>query len=101
LTEVGRWYHVAFTFDSTNNTYAIYVDGQLERSGTNPVNMVQQPAAPLSFGTRTGATEYWSGAIRDVRVYNRKLCPTEIQSLYGLLLYLKLDETSGSTASDS
>ena len=42
LTEVGRWYHVAFTFDSSNDTYAIYVDGQLEASGTNPVNMVQQ-----------------------------------------------------------
>ena len=80
LTEVGRWYHLAFTFDSSNDTYAIYVDGQLERSGTNPVNMVQQPAAVLSFGTRTGATEYWSGALRDVRVYSRKLCPTEIEA---------------------
>jgi hypothetical protein len=101
LTEVGRWYHVAFTFDSSNNTYAIYVDGQLEASGTNSVDMVQQAAAVLSFGTRTGATEYWSGALRDVRVYNRKLCPSEIQSLYGLLLYWKMDETSGSVASDS
>ena len=33
LTEVGRWYHVAFTFDSSNDTYAIYVDGQLESVG--------------------------------------------------------------------
>src|SRR5262249_16610092 len=30
LTEVNRWYHVAFTYDSSNDTYAIYVDGQLE-----------------------------------------------------------------------
>ena len=101
LTEVGRWYHLAFTFDSSNDTYAIYVDGKLERSGTNPVNMVQQPAAVLSFGTRTGATEYWSGALRDVRVYSRKLCPTEIEALYGLLGYWKFEETSGTTAVDS
>jgi hypothetical protein len=101
LTEAGRWYHLAFTFDSSNDTYAIYVDGQLEQSGTNPNNMVQQPSAAISFGTRTGATECWSGALRDVRIYNRKLCPTEIQSLYGLLLYMKLDETGGTTAADS
>src|SRR6185503_36394 len=44
LTVVGRWYHVAFTFDSSNDTYAIYVDGILEKSGTNPVNMVAQAA---------------------------------------------------------
>jgi hypothetical protein len=101
LTEVGRWYHVAFTFDSSNDTYAIYVDGQLEGSGTNSVNLVQQAAAVLTFGNRTGATECWSGALRDVRVYNRKLCPSEIQDLYGLILYWKMDETSGSTAADS
>lgn len=101
LTEVGRWYHVAFTFDSSNDTYAIYVDGNLEASGTNPVNMVQQTAAVLSFGTRTGATEYWSGALRDVRVYNRKLCPAEIDDLYGIVLYWKLDEASGNSAVDS
>lgn len=101
LTTVGRWYHVAFTFDSANDSYAIYVDGVLERSGTNSVNMVQQAAAILSFGRRTGATEYWSGALRDVRIYNRKLCPTEIANLYGLMLYWKLDETTGSSAADS
>jgi hypothetical protein len=101
LTEVGRWYHFAATFDSSNDTYALYVDGRLERTGTNPNNMVQQAAAILSFGTRTGSTEYWSGALRDVRVYNRKLCPTEIYELYGLVGHWKMDETSGTTAVDS
>jgi hypothetical protein len=101
LTTVGRWYHVAFTFDSANDSYAIYVDGVLERSGTNSVNMLQQAAAVLSFGTRTGSTEYWSGALRDVRIYNRKLCPTEIAALYGLVGYWKLNEASGTVASDS
>jgi hypothetical protein len=63
--------------------------------------MVQQSANILSFGTRTGSTEYWSGALRDVRIYNRKLCPTEIAALYGLIGHWKLDETSGATAADS
>jgi hypothetical protein len=101
LTTVGTWYHFAATFDSTNNSYAIYVNGQLESSGTNPSTLSKQAAGVLSFGTRTGTTNYWSGALRDVRVYNRKLCPTEIEQLYGLNGYWKLDETSGSTAADS
>ena len=59
LTGVGQWYHFAATFDAANDTYAIYVDGKLETSGTNPIAMNQQAAAVLSFGTRTGSAEYW------------------------------------------
>lgn len=101
LTEVGRWYHFAATFNSTTKAYAIYVDGQLENSGTNSAAMSQQASAVLSFGTRTGSTEYWSGALRDVRVYNRQLCPNEIAALYGMVGYWKLDEASGTAAADS
>jgi Concanavalin A-like lectin/glucanases superfamily len=101
LTDVGRWYHVAVTFDATTKAYAVYVDGQLQKSGTNSNTMSQQPAAILSFGTRTGSNQYWQGALRDVRIYNRRLCPTEIAAFYGLAGYWKLDETSGNTAADS
>jgi hypothetical protein len=100
-SDVGRWYHLAFTYDSNSNTYAIYVDGKLERSGTSPNNLVQQPSARISFGTRTGSTEYWAGALRDIRVYNRQLCPNEIATLYGLVGHWKLDETAGAVAADS
>jgi hypothetical protein len=102
LSEVNRWYHVAVTFDSDNESYAIYLDGQLHKSGTSANTLSQQAANVLSFGARTGmASEYWAGALRDFRVYNRKLCPTEIATLYGLMGHWKLDETSGTTAYDS
>lgn len=101
LDEVGQWYHVAATFDSSDDTYAIYIDGQLHKSGTNGNAMTQQAAAILSFGTRTGSTQYWQGALRDFRIYSRKLCPLEIAELYGLGGHWKLDETSGSVAADS
>ncbi|MEX0642954.1 MAG: LamG domain-containing protein [Pirellulales bacterium] len=101
LNESGRWYHVASSYNSADNSYAIYIDGKLELSGTNTNNLVQQPAAVLSFGTRTGSTEYWQGAMRDFRVYSRRLCPGEIAELFGLVGYWALDESSGSSASDS
>src|SRR4051812_2616211 len=101
LTQVGRWYHFAATFDATTKSYAIYVDGQLEKSGTNANAMSKQPAAPITFGNRAGTPDYWSGALRDVRVYNRKLCPAEIEFLYGLVGYWKMDNTTATTAADS
>lgn len=104
LDEVGQWYHVAATFNSADDSYAIYINGELDKSGTNSNAMSQQAADVLSFGTRTGSTQYWQGALRDFRVYNRILCPDEIAALsesFGLVGEWKLDETSGTVAVDS
>jgi hypothetical protein len=101
LIEIGRWYHLAATFDSATDEYAVYIDGQLDKSGINANGMSQQAAAVLSFGTRTGSTQYWQGALRDFRIYNRTLCPGEVSELYGLVGHWKLDETSGLTAADA
>ena len=101
LDQVNRWYHVAATFDSATNAYAVYIDGLLQKSGTNANAMTQQLGNILSFGVRTGSTEYWQGALRNVRIYNRRLCPTEIAALDGLVGYWKLNEVSGMTAADS
>jgi hypothetical protein len=97
----GRWYHIAAVFDDTDNSYSVYIDGKLRTSGISPVDLVPQSAGVLSFGTRTGTTDFWNGALRDVRIYSRKLAATEIAELSGLVGYWKLDETSGTTASDS
>ena len=97
----GRWYHIAAVFDDTDNSYSVYIDGKLRTSGISPVDLVPQTAGVLSFGTRTGTTDYWNGGLRDVRIYSRKLGPPEIAEIYGLVGYWKLDELSGTTASDS
>jgi hypothetical protein len=101
LVETNRWYHVAATFDSATDSYAVYIDGKLDKAGTNTNPMTQQAGALLTFGNRTGATQYWQGALRDFRIYKRKLCASEIAELYGLVGHWKLDETSGTLAADS
>ncbi len=98
---VGRWRHLVAQFDADNDTFEVYVDGQLEGSGTNTVAMVQQAAARLSFGARTGSTQRFNGALDDFRIYNRKLSVGEIAELYGLIGWWKLDEGSGTVAYDS
>jgi hypothetical protein len=63
---------VAASFDSTDDSYAIYIDGKLNKSGTNSNSLAQQAADILTFGSRTGSSEYWQGALRDFRVYSRR-----------------------------
>ncbi len=101
VDENNRWYHIAVTFDANDESYKVFVDGELQASGTSPVNLIPQSPAILSFGTRTGSSEYWKGALRDFRVYNRKLSQAEVYELYGLVGWYKLNETSGSVAADS
>jgi len=96
-----RWYHVVAVFDASDDSFEVWVDGQLEANGTNSVNMVPQSSGILSFGTRTGSSENWEGAMRDFRIYATKLSPAEIAELYGIVAYWKLDETSGLVAVDS
>ena len=97
----GRWYHIAAVFSDVDNSFSVYVDGQLRTNGISPVDLVPQAPGILSFGTRTGSTEYWLGALRDFRIYSRKLCPAEIGELSGFIGHWTLDETTGTTAADS
>ena len=97
----GKWYHIAAVFNDVDNSYSVYIDGKLRTSGISPVDLIPQAAGILSFGIRTGTSEYWQGALRDFRVYNRQLGAGEIAELYGLACQWKLDETSGTVASDS
>ena len=97
----GRWYHLAAVFDSDDETYQIYLDGQLHKSGVSSSAIAQQAADFLSFGTRTGTTERFDGALDDFRIYNRKLDASEVFEIFGLMAWYKLDETSGTVAVDS
>ncbi len=101
IVDDGRWYHIVASFNDVDDSYVVYVNGELHASGTSPVNLVPQSPGILSFGTRTGSGENWEGSLRDFRVYNRWLANSEISTLSGLAGYWKLDETSGSVAVDS
>ncbi|MEQ8211062.1 MAG: LamG domain-containing protein [Lacipirellulaceae bacterium] len=101
LSFEDRWYHVVAQFDADDESFEIYIDGSLVHSGTNGDDMTEQAANILSFGTRTGSTEYWEGGMRDFRVYNRWLAAGNIAEIYGSLGHWKLDETSGTVATDS
>jgi hypothetical protein len=101
LHTAGRWYHLAAVFDSDDDSYQIYLNGQLHKSGISTQALNDEAAALLSFGTRTGSSQRFSGALDDFRIYNRKLSAAEIAEIYGLVRHWKLDEMAGITAADS
>lgn len=72
LHPVGRWYHVAQTYDGS--TYRSYVDGVLEGEWVMP--FTEQGAGAASIGARINRVDYFRGAVHSARFSRRALPPT-------------------------
>jgi hypothetical protein len=87
---LDTWTHVAFAFDGTAGTEAIYING-VAQTLTNvgvltsvPTTLNSANSFPLRVGHRgrTGATiGGWKGGIDDVRIYNHTLTAADVQGL--------------------
>jgi hypothetical protein len=77
----GQWYHIAASYDTTTDAYAVYVDGVPQTSGTYSSALTVPAASQLSLGTRTGSTNYFDGVLDDVRIYDEFLSASEIAEL--------------------
>ena len=77
--KVGRWYHVAQTYDGT--TYRAYVDGVLQAEG--PLAFTPQGPGKASVGVRINRVNHFKGAIREVRFTPRALAPRKFRGVPG------------------
>lgn len=78
---LGTWYFVAGVYDATAQALNIYVNGVLSNgtiAGTIPASQFNS-AVNVNIGRRTGGF-YFNGMIDEVRIYNRALTQTEIQT---------------------
>ena len=73
----GVWRHICLTYDGT--TGRVYADGQQQATRTDAWNLVR---SVFYIGRQVNGSQYWAGAIDDVRIYNRVLSVAEIQALY-------------------
>lgn len=83
LPSTGAWHHVAGTFDGSQ--IALYLDGTVvtQRVATGSIAI---SANQLNIGAILGPPNpygFFTGAIGDVRIYNRALNPSEIGELAG------------------
>jgi hypothetical protein len=106
------WHHVVFIRGTSNATtdQHIYIDG-VEQSfsvrnlanNSNPTS-INYTGLTAKIGARSSSSSF-NGTIDELRVYNRALSPSEVQSLYnfapGPVGYWKFEEGNGTTALDS
>jgi hypothetical protein len=96
----GLWHHVVVLYNSTADTYSLYIDGEFSSSGS--MGFSDQGAATFYIGASpTNFGERFSGALNDLRIYDYELSVSEIAALSGVVGHWRLDETSGATALDS
>ncbi|MEU7909276.1 LamG-like jellyroll fold domain-containing protein [Actinoplanes sp. NPDC049118] len=88
---VGRWTHVAGTFDAAEKKLRLYVDGvlvaQVDRTAT-PWPATGKFAVGRGFGSGAGGN-FWNGSIADIQVFDRVLVALDFTG------QLASDPTSG------
>jgi glucose/arabinose dehydrogenase len=79
---LNQWSHLAAVFNDAANTYTLYLNGVAIRTVTETTVPVPNTQA-LVFGQSACSScgnERWRGRIDDIRIYNRPLTASEIQT---------------------
>jgi hypothetical protein len=79
VLSLDTWQHVAATYDGQK--MRIYLNGSLVDSLAETFSVAGHGSTPLSIGYHPGyTTRHWDGAIDEVRLWNRVLSQSDIQS---------------------
>jgi hypothetical protein len=77
----GQWHHYAMTIEY-QHSFRAYIDGQLVGAKTVFEGAMRDGAAPINIGRRGDGSNYFMGAIGDVRIYEYALTPEQVEELY-------------------
>jgi len=111
VADTGVWYHIAVTFDISEETCIIYINGESvanTKTGSIGSNLYSGTANFL-IGQQNNA-QYLDGLIDEVRVWNDVRTPTEIADNYkkelvgneaGLVGYWKFNNDATDTTSNN
>jgi len=75
--QIGVWHHICLTYDGT--TARLYADGMEVASAAKTWSLV--PGAARIGQQVNALSEFWDGAIDDVRIYNVALTPAQIKDV--------------------
>ncbi len=81
ITSPGQWHQIAVSWDGTMQQ--VFVDGACD-CGIAPANMPVLNPQTFSIGCYPAATTWFTGAIDEVRVYDRVLAADEMAGLYAI-----------------
>jgi hypothetical protein len=84
----GSWHLVTGVYDKRTETIVLYVDGAPE--DVEHVRRIPLPRGPLTVGTASrvyGPADSFTGAVDELRTYDRALSPREVWQLYEAARY--------------
>ena len=102
ILNAGTWYHVGFTYDGTNGSIKLYVNGKLDGTATYTNQKNIEDYIQLfgwSFANSSGAGLFngykLKGYLQDVRIYDNCLSAKEVKELSkGLVLHYTFNTTT-------
>jgi hypothetical protein len=88
IAGTGTWTHLVGVYDAVAGEIRLYVDGSLV--DTRPVDQVMAASGPLTVGAAWSTppasagswTEFWTGALDDVSVYQNAFTDAEVERLF-------------------
>ena len=102
---LDEWFHLAVTFDDTDDVQRIYFDGRENAWKQKNVNMNSTNGANLHIGSLVAGTNYFQGIIDEVVIWDVVLNQAEMGyprsgSEPNLIAYYNLNEGTGTLTSD-
>lgn len=76
----GEWTHVAGTFDSEMGEVVFYLNGKEAARSSGHPDRIPAVSGTIAVGVRDGGA-YLTGALDDIRIYNRVLGPAAVAAL--------------------
>jgi hypothetical protein len=83
FTSTSEWYFITLIRDATGVS-KIYVNGELEKSGTNS-NQINYTATTAELFTYSGSSYQFRGCISDFRIYATALSEQDVKDLYNVM----------------
>ena len=83
---IGRWYHLAYTFDDATKRQTVFIDGAQAATGlaTRSIGYDNHPIL-LGMDSEAGVPSYFlNGAIDEATLFSRALSATEIAEIYAV-----------------
>src|ERR1039458_10851262 len=81
LTSDGLWHQCVATRVQSTGALGLYVDGNLQATGTANTNSLTA-SAKLRFGQIASGGGYFNGSLDEIQIFNRALGNNEITALY-------------------
>ena len=93
----GAWHQCVATRQQATGTMQVYVDGNLQATGTAGRNS-QNTSSRLLFGAIASGGGFFNGSLDEVKIFSRTLSSNEVAGLYDSNLFPPSDAPAGLTA---